>query len=393
MKHTLLLAYLVSCIFLSACQSSSNGSTVTYDIGLVESKKITLPIDENTYYESKAIFPFEKDGKEYLHFLNALKRQYEIIIYDMTSGEMSKRIQLHKQGPDGVPAVMASKPFIDGMNSLLYQTNVGRITLLSDEGKVLRNYPIVSPEGHFMAFLPCSYFYTPTFVKDSVLFVAPKISKSSIKKEEWVTIPMFFGLNLNTGKIDYLPINYPPIFDHDVKRMADGAAFSYDYNHAHNRLVCSFVSYDSIMVSSDLNSVKWYNGKSRYLKSKKPRLIEVGEGMQELVETKEEGHYFHIMYDKFRDVYYRFVEHPCELGEDEGYMDNPKAREFSVIIFDKDFRIIGETKFPGNKYHNKMSFVGRDGLYISENNLANPDFDEDKLVFACFKLENSKENN
>ena len=129
----------------------------------------------------------------------------------MTSGEMSKRIQLHKQGPDGVPAVMASKPFIDGMNSLLYQTNVGRITLLSDEGKVLRNYPIVSPEGHFMAFLPCSYFYTPTFVKDSVLFVAPKISKSSIKKEEWVTIPMFFGLNLNTGKIDYLPINYPPI--------------------------------------------------------------------------------------------------------------------------------------------------------------------------------------
>ena len=217
----LLIVFIINVIFLSTCQSSSNDSTASYNICLVESKKIILPVDENTYYESKAIFPFEKDGKEYLHFLNALKRQYEIIIYDMTSGEMSKRIQLHKQGPDGVPAVMASKPFIDGMNSLLYQTNVGRITLLSDEGKVLRNYPIVSPEGHFMAFLPCSYFYTPTFVKDSVLFVAPKISKSSIKKEEWVTIPMFFGLNLNTGKIDYLPINYPPIFDHDVKRRAE----------------------------------------------------------------------------------------------------------------------------------------------------------------------------
>jgi hypothetical protein len=56
-------------------------------------------------------------------------------------------------------------------------------------------------------------------------------------------------------------------------------------------------------------------------------------------------------------------------------------------VFDKDLNIIGQAKFPGNKYLYKMSFVGRDGLYISENNEANPEFDENKLVFACFKLE------
>lgn len=37
-----------------------------------------------------------------------------------------------------------------------------------------------------------------------------------------------------------------------------------------------------------------------------------------------------------------------------------------------------------------MSFIGRDGLYISENNLGNPEFDEDKLVFTCFTLEDVK---
>ena len=119
--------------------------------------------------------------------------------------------------------------------------------------------------------------------------------------------------------------------------------------------------------------------------------MEVGEGLNGIIKMNEQGHYFHVMYDKYRDVYYRFVEHPCELAQNEGYMDSPKSREFSVIIFDKNFRIIGETKFPGNKYFIRMSFVGRDGLYISENNLANPDFDEDKLVFACFKLEDVKE--
>ena len=45
----------------------------------------------------------------------------------------------------------------------------------------------------------------------------------------------------------------------------------------------------------------------------------------------------------------------------------------------------------GNKYFYKMSFVSRDGLYISENNLANPEFDEEKLIFACFKLEDLKD--
>ena len=96
------------------------------------------------------------------------------------------------------------------------------------------------------------------------------------------------------------------------------------------------------------------------------------------------------MYDKYRDVYYRIAEFPYEFKSNESPFDDPKGREFSIIIFDKDFNIIGETKFPGNKYLYKMSFVGRDGLYISENNLANPDFDEDKLVFACFKLEDIK---
>ena len=96
------------------------------------------------------------------------------------------------------------------------------------------------------------------------------------------------------------------------------------------------------------------------------------------------------MYDKYRDVYYRKVRHPYELKANESPFEDPTGREFSIIIFDKDLNIIGETKIPGNKYLYKMSFVGRDGLYISENNEANPEFDEDKLVFACFKLEDIK---
>ena len=155
-------------------------------------------------------------------------------------------------------------------------------------------------------------------------------------------------------------------------------------------MVCSLTGYDSIMVSDDLKQVRWHNGKSRYLKSIRPRVYEAN-GFDWLRESKGGPKYHNIMYDKYRDVYYRIAEFPYEFKANESPFDDPKGREFSVIVFDKDFNIIGETKFPGNKYFYKMSFVGRDGLYISENNLANPEFDENKLVFACFKLEDIKE--
>ena len=64
----------------------------------------------------------------------------------------------------------------------------------------------------------------------------------------------------------------------------------------------------------------------------------------------------------------------------------------AVIVLNADFEIIGETKFPGKKYFYKKSFVGREGLYISENNLENQQFDENKLVFTCFKIKNASPN-
>jgi hypothetical protein len=144
------------------------------------------------------------------------------------------------------------------------------------------------------------------------------------------------------------------------------------------------------MVTDDMKTVRWHDGKSRYLDRMRPILKEDADGYIGIKEAVEAASYSHIMYDKYRDIYYRFAEMPCELGPNEYVYNDAKAREFSVIIFDKDFRIIGETKFPGNKYFYKMSFIGRDGLYISENNEANPEFDENKLVFACFGLQDLK---
>ena len=393
MKKLLLLLILAQ---LYACSSSNNGTEIEYSKELVEAKKITLPIDENTYYLSKSMFQFDEEDKEYLFFGNFEKEQHEILIYDIENQILHKRIPLEKEGPNGVPAICGCIPYFDSKTFLVSQHNFGRTSIIDGEGKVIQKYKIrQGKDGNGIwvdSRYGLSYFYTPSFTKDSIVYFSNGyFIRKRLNREDWKTIPMFNSLNLKNGHVGTLPINYPDIFEDDVRIPAGGGYnFTYDYNYKQDRLVCSFTGYDSIMVTNDLKQVRWYNGKSRHLKSIRPKVYEA-DGLNWLRESEEGASYHNIMYDKYRNVYYRIAEFPYEFKQYESPFDNPKAREFSVIIFDKDFNIIGETKFPGNKYFYKMSFVGRDGLYISENNLANPDFDEDKLVFACFKLEDLKD--
>ena len=389
----LLVILIGLCSICLSCQQKADVSNAQYIKDLVETHKLTLPVDENTYYMSRSMFQFEENNKEYLSFGNFEKRQHEILIYDLESQNLYKRIPLFKEGPNGVVGVRTSKSFEGAKTFFLFESSAKRLTIINDKGEILRRYPVKLPEGQFThCYDGFSYFYNPSFCVDSVVYFLHKLNKPQMKTHEWKDVSMFTYLNMKNGEVGPLPLHYPSIFDKDVENPAGGFSFSYEYNYNQNRLVCSFCGYDSLMVSDDLQNVRWYNGKSRYMESIRPVLQETSEGLQALVKLKERGEYHNLMYDKYRDVYYRFVELPYELKQNESPFDDPRGREFSIIIFDKDFNIIGETKFPGNKYLYKMSFVGRDGLYISENNLANPEFDEDKLVFACFKLEDIKGN-
>ena len=386
MQHSSILFFLLNVILLSACQSKYNEQKTIYTIQLEKSKQISLPIDENTYFLSKSIFQFEEEGREYLHFENRQKTMYDIIIFDLENQNVSKRIPIQREGANGIPAMTGSKPFFNSNNLMVFQHNISRISFLNGKGEVIRNIPI-KKEGYFIEFNLSSFFYMPTFVKDSIIYISQR-SKGKGKRVGYDKIPLFISYNMKTGQTDWLPLFFPTTFDGNYTIIKGEDGFSYDYNEKDNRLVCSFIKYDSIMVTDDLQHVKWYDAKSRYLKSMKPNVDNHTNDIYGLIKNEEKPKYLHLMYDKYRDVYYRFAEMPCELAKDETPYDNqaPKAREFSVIILNDKFEIIGETKFPGSKYFYKMSFVGKDGLYISENNLANPEFDEDKLVFSCFKL-------
>ena len=91
------------------------------------------------------------------------------------------------------------------------------------------------------------------------------------------------------------------------------------------------------------------------------------EGINAIIKLRETPKYWHIMYNKYRNVYYRFAEMPYKLAPNESPYDEPKGKEFSVIVLNEDFEIIGETRFPGKKYFYKNEFCGKGRtVYIRE---------------------------
>lgn len=50
------------------------------------------------------------------------------------------------------------------------------------------------------------------------------------------------------------------------------------------------------------------------------------EGINAIIKLNENPRYWHIMYDKYRNVYYRFAEMPYKLASNESPMTNPKER-------------------------------------------------------------------
>ena len=368
MNRTYLLTTALFVLIFMSCHSAKKNNTERQnEVELVAEKQLVFPLDEQTYYLSKSMFQFEENGKEYLHFENTQKSLYDIVIFDIENKQIAKRIPLHKTGPNGLPAVFGSRPSPGSQYILVAQNNISRISSINDKGEVIRNYNFQTPESQFTSLHLGSYYNTSGFVKDSCLFLKIGIPKPDMKREDWPKTHMFASLDLKTGKIKWTPIFYPPIFKEEYENIDGGYGFSYDYNYKESRLVCGFFGYDSLMVTDNLKHIRWYNAKSKYLKSMKPKLGNAMAGINSIIEFCETPKYWHIMYDKYRDVYYRFAEMPYKLAPNESPYDEPKGKEFSVIVLNEDFEIIGETKFPGKKYFYKMSFVGKEGLYISEN--------------------------
>lgn len=374
----------ILCLLFSSCSRSPKVDDDKFT--LVE--RITFPMDESTYYFSKSVSAFvdKQTGKEYFSFENNEKGQHEILFYDMDSQQLIKRIDIQRTGPN---AIGMFGHCVKDLNHI-YVTSTGQKSLfqVNDKGAILKSYDYsLSDKGEPLSYIfSASYIHTPLIIDGSSIYLFQRKIQYEMSGADWLKTPICAVIDTLSGVVKILPLKYPLLFrEKSLINSSVNVGYSFDFDGTN--FIYSFMKSDSIIVTSDHVSSRRYAAKSRYLN--KVKCIPNGGDDIEAGERSlcEQEMYWHFVYDKYRDVYYRFAFFSCDFDSKTNVMELDKIRqEFSVIVMNKDFQVIKEVKFPKDKYLPKMFFVGKKGLYISENNPSNPEFNENRLTFSCFEL-------
>ena len=78
----------------------------------------------------------------------------------------------------------------------------------------------------------------------------------------------------------------------------------------------------------------------------------------------------------------------AELAPNENYHKILHAGkvDFSIMILDENFNILGETRFPAFTYVPHICFINKDGLYLSTSHFKREDYSDDVLRFQRIEL-------
>lgn len=366
-----------------------NEQSIHYDYELTSKEKIkSFELDNDTYYNAFYLYRFTDDlGQEYVSFLNY--RTNQILFYDFSSCQLLFKTELPSEGPHGVNRISGyyikdwNNIYVSsyGIPGLIRIDTAGLIRQKIPYGKTNEGYEIIpSYEPSSRPYIP------PIFIGNKVYITQKPVDRLYSATHTPVSV-VIDTLNKTCAQC---PFFYGDILEKDHLSKSGDTRFSRDYDGEH--FIYSFYTDEYIYVTSiDHQQVRKIKVKSKYIDRIKNETTPDNSDANLMVKnTLERAQYGDLIYDKYRNVYYRFAYPQTELDFDN-YLQRTffGRKRFSVIILDKEFNIIGETLFPESIYNSYVFFVHSDGLYISKDYQINYDQSDDSLNFQLFELSTS----
>lgn len=343
-------------------------------------------LDSNTKNSLYFLAPYaNKDGKEYLTFQNGKKN--EILFYDINTSQLLFKIEPEIDGNNGVGRFLGY--YIQNLDSI-YLTNYDfQEIAIIDKNAIVKdkiNYEKADNGTPLSFFCFITHVYRPATVIGRKMYIYSGPNR-------WVeNAPVAAILDLDTKSIQALPFTYPQYEGSKVKRKQYGWENDYSRCFDGKRFIYSFDYEEDLYVTSSINhdSIYRVKAKSKFI----PQLNwppEFGYDPDRLCTNPRYGN---ILYDKYRNVYYRIAYPKTEINWAKEKIRSMELLEyggksFSIIILDKDLNYIGETKFRDYTYNSKLILIMKDGIYISSSHYMNPNFSDDRLSFVRFDLINN----
>ncbi len=390
-KQTYLIVLLIL-IFFYSCSTKENDRTqqpqkAVSDVELVASKEVSFVLNNEASLKTSFIQAISVEGKDsMLMYLNDQKPA--IYFYDLADQSLVKELSLEKEGPNAVGT--PNGLYFHNMDSIyVISSSYYKVTLVNSRGEALKSYRLINgskPNESTGMLRP--FTIAPPYVIDEKMYfnVAPD---RDVYDESYFDGKVNLVLDLNSEEFNYYN-HFPREFQEGVWGVA-AVNFSSAYNHSSNKVVYSFSISDSLYVQkTGTSSLKSYVAKTHKLDSKQEPMANP-DNQHDLQYALNATYYDGIIFDSYRNVYYRFVRQPLELEKNvkHNFYDFHR-KPISVIILDSDFKKIGETHLEDDIYQSFMYFVTPQGLFVSKGNPNNPNLKENEAAFTCFKLQDNR---
>lgn len=311
---------------VSALLSCSNPNA-HYNMTLQSIGQAKFPIDNFTSYKTMFINTFiDEQGVEQMIFLGMNKPS--ILFYDIQSRKLINEIPLENEGPNGV-----GKP-----SGLLYQSKDSifvfssyKATLIDSYGKVIRNYPTLKAQEkpNINTGILCPYTIAPPLSMGSKILINTAPDRN-VYQSSYFDGSTRLSINIKTGDIKYFE-SYPQEYKGKVWGV-NATNFSTTYNGAN--FIYSYVISDSLYFVEKSGLSKGFLAKTKF--SKKSILpMQKTSYDNDLEYVLGNIQYAGIVYDKYRDVYYRFVKHPLPYKNDNGEINSFHSKPISIIVLNK----------------------------------------------------------
>lgn len=347
---------------------------------MVKTGEISIPLDSITAPDAESIcFKKMENGRNSIAFLNSMTGA--IYVYDFEKLKLLKVIKPKKNGVAGVGKIMGF--YWHSRDSIfVYDDWKGKISLLNDSGKVTENFHlnIVGKKNHLFPSIQLSS-HQVWRLKNNDLTMSG-ISMGEYDFENETNRPLMLMFNLKSQQKQFFQ-KYSPIYT-----GANWGGLNYRtgftaFNNK-NEVIASFAADHYIEKTNleDFKTERFYAG-SRYIDTISSLGLPKSETMKKENRNTVENHYWNnhsystIIFDEYRNMYYRIAEIGIEA--DEKKEQGRSVKQFSIIILDENGKKVGETLLPKRSHSRLTFFVTSSGLHLKKYSA-----DEDHFIFSVF---------
>lgn len=383
MKHF----FLIIVVAFFSCNHSSESNENSQNISkrktnkLVKKSEMKYQIDNSIDYFITNLYSSEINNNEIFHFYH--QNSHSVFLYNLNEQQYFKKISFKKEGPNAVKEIFGY--YLHNTDTIyLVLALQNNILQLNFDGNMVNSF---SSEGINLntGFYSTSWDNTRAFKNDEFYYFFNHFMgyTGNLTYQDIRNLPVLYKMQLNKTVLNEVNIKFS-VFNENIPASKQVHYFGAFNSHTKDLVLSSPYSENVYTLKLGKDTVF----QPRKIASENIDFDEDFFNQDAPLEAYlEKPSYHNVVYDKYRNVYYRFVY----LGRKIKTTDNLQQANFyrspfSVIVFDSNFNILGETIFPDNTYQPKVYFVCEQGLAIATVHYNNPNLDENYLTFDVFEL-------